>query len=225
MRSWLAERRNERTLKASGINNYIRLLHGLFALAVDLDAVSENPALQIKMLKEPNPERLTPTWDQAHKIIAAVKLLDSRKSLTAMLLFGLGQAELRNLKGEHFDLVRGMITVRRQKTQRVYLIPIFPHARQFVEELRDAGELKSQAAVFKYCNPQDALFLACQRLNYPSFTPRSFRRAFIIRALEKGIDPRVVASWQGHRDATLVLRVYGAWINHDHAQRMAALMS
>jgi integrase len=48
---------------------------------------------------------------------------------------------------------------------------------------------------------------------------------FIIRALEKGIDPRVVAAWQGHRDATLILRVYGAWVNQDHAQRMAALMT
>ena len=225
MRSWLADRRNERTLKAAGINNYVRLLHGLFALAVDLESVSENPALQIKLLREPNPERLTPTWDQAHNIIAAVKLRDSRKALSAMLLFGLGQAELRNLRGEHFDLVRGIVTIRRQKTQRVFMIPIFPQARQFVEELRDAGELNSQMAVFRICNPQDAIFLACQRLNYPSFTPRSFRRAFIIRALEKGIDPRVVAAWQGHRDATLVLRVYGAWINQDHAKRMAALMS
>jgi len=29
----------------------------------------------------------------------------------------------------------------------------------------------------------------------------------------KGIDPRVVAAWQGHRDATLILRVYGAWVS------------
>jgi len=225
MRSWLAERRNERSLNAAGINNYIRLLHGLFALAVDLGAVSENPAQQVKLLREPNPDRITPTWEQAQNIIASVKRQESRRALTAMLLFGLGQAELRNLRGEHFDLARGIITVRRQKTQKIFMIPVFPQAHQFVEELRNAGLLNPHKDIFNISNPQEALLLACRRLNYPTFTPRSFRRAFIIRALEKGIDPRVVAAWQGHRDATLILRVYGAWINQDHAQRMAALMN
>jgi hypothetical protein len=32
----------------------------LFGLAFDLGAVSKNPAEQIELLKEPNPERLTP---------------------------------------------------------------------------------------------------------------------------------------------------------------------
>jgi hypothetical protein len=55
----LAERRKEQNLEAAGINNYIRRLHGLFGLAFDLGAVSKNPAEQIELLKEPNPERLT----------------------------------------------------------------------------------------------------------------------------------------------------------------------
>ena len=142
-----------------------------------------------------------------------------------MLLFGLGQAELRNLFGEHFDLTREMITVRRQKTQKIFTIPIYPHARQFVEHLRRNGHLEPHKQVFQIYNPREAISLACRRLNYPAFTPRSFRRAFVIRALERGVDARVVAAWQGHRDATLILRVYGHWVNQDHAQRMAALMN
>lgn len=141
-----------------------------------------------------------------------------------MLLFGLGQGELRNLHGEHFDLERRMISVRRQKTQKVFAIPIYPQASEFVDLLQQTGQLEPQKPVFKISNPRAAISMACRRLNYSSFTPRSFRRAFIIRALEKGIDPHVVAAWQGHRDATLILRVYGAWVNQDHAQRMAALM-
>jgi hypothetical protein len=35
------------------------------------------------------------------------------------------------------------------------------------------------------CNPREALVITCERLNLSLFTPRSFRRAFIIRALEK----------------------------------------
>ena len=105
------------------------------------------------------------------------------------------------------------------------MIPIYPQAREFVEQLKNSGQLEPNARVFKVSNPREAIAKACRRLNYPAFTPRSFRRAFIIRALEKGIDPRVVAAWQGHRDATLILRVYGAWVNQEHAQRMAALMN
>ena len=29
---------------------------------------------------------------------------------------------------------------------------------------------------------------------------RSFRRMFITRAIEKGVDVKVIAEWQGHRD-------------------------
>ena len=224
LRSWLAEQRKGRNLKAAGTNNYLRMLHGLFGLAVELGAISENTAHQIQLRQEENPERLTPTWQQAQTIVEAVKRPKSKMALSAMLLLGLGQAELRNFRGEHFDLERDCITVRRQKTQKVFTIPIYPHARPFVEKLQNEGWLENGKPVFQICNPREAISLACRRLNLPAFSPRSFRRAFIIRALERGVDPRVVAAWQGHRDATLILRVYGAWVNQDHAQRMAALM-
>jgi integrase len=207
------------------VNNYLRLLHGLFSLAVDLGAISENTARAIKLMREESPDRLTPTWEQAQTLIESVKRHESKTALSAMLLLGLGQAELRNLRGEHFDQERGYVTVRRQKTQKVFTVPIFPHARQLVEQMSLEGRFKQEMPVFRVYNPHEAMVLACQRLNYPRFSPRSLRRAFIIRALEKGIDPRVVAAWQGHRDATLILRVYGAWVNQVHAQRMAALMN
>jgi integrase len=225
LRSWLAERRKEQNLKAAGVNNYLRMLHGLFALAVDLGAISENTARAIRLMREESPERLTPTWQQAQSLIESVKRPESKMALSAMLLLGLGQAELRNLRGEHFDLERGCVVVRRQKTQKIFTVPIFPQARPLVKMMCDEGRLEHERQVFLVYNPREAITLACRRLGLPSFSPRSFRRAFIIRALEKGIDPRVVAAWQGHRDATLILRVYGHWINQDHARRMAALMN
>ena len=102
------------------------------------------------------------------------------------------------------------------------LHPVMPSGN---ESLPPEGRFAPGRSVFDHPNPREALSLACQHLGFPQFSPRSFRRAFIIRALEKGIDPRVVAAWQGHRDATLILRVYGAWVNQGHAKRMAALMT
>ena len=81
LRLWLAERRTARNLKSAGMNNYLRTLHGLFGLAVELGAVSENIALEIKLIREPNPDRLTPTWEQAQTIIEAVKRPRSKLAL------------------------------------------------------------------------------------------------------------------------------------------------
>jgi integrase len=225
LRSWLAGQRKERRLKTAGVNNYVRMLHGLFELAVDHGAVSENIASQLQLKREENPDRLTPPWDQALQIVETVKSVKSKMALSAMLLFGLGQGELRNLYGEHFDLKQNLISIRRQKTQKVFVIPIYPHAYSFVRKLQGEGWITNGQRVFPICNPREAIACACRRLRFPSFSPRSFRRAFIVRALEKGVDPRVVATWQGHRDATLILRVYGAWVNKDHARRMTALMN
>jgi len=221
LKSWLATRRQEQSLKASGLNNYIRMLRGLFHLAIELRAVVESPAEAIKLLTEESPERLTPTWKQALSIVGAAKRKTSKDLLSAMLLLGLGQAELANLSGEHLDFERRQITIRRQKTQRVFTIPMYPQSFPLLRRLRKEGRIVPGRLVFQCVRPREAISLACRRLGYPKFSPRSFRRAFIIRALEKGVDARCVAAWQGHRDATLVLRVYGHLIQPRHEQEMA----
>ena len=48
---------------------------------------------------------------------------------------------------------------------------------------------------------------------------------FIVRAIERGVDVKVIAEWQGHKDGgTLILRTY-SHVNPIHSQRMAALMT
>lgn len=89
LRSWLAKQRKERNLKSAGVNNYLRMLHGLFGLAVDLGAISENTAHEIQLLREESPERLTPTWQQARSWIESVIRHESKLALSAMLLLGL----------------------------------------------------------------------------------------------------------------------------------------
>jgi hypothetical protein len=48
---------------------------------------------------------------------------------------------------------------------------------------------------------------------------------FITRAIEKGIDVKVISEWQGHRDGgKLILQTY-SHVRAAHSQRMAQLMS
>jgi hypothetical protein len=48
---------------------------------------------------------------------------------------------------------------------------------------------------------------------------------FITRAIERGVDVKVISQWQGHRDGgKLILDTY-SHINPLHSSRMAALMT
>jgi len=48
---------------------------------------------------------------------------------------------------------------------------------------------------------------------------------FITRAIEKGIDVKVIAEWQGHKDGgKLILDTY-SYVNPIHSQRMAQRMT
>jgi integrase len=110
-----------------------------------------------------------------------------------------------------------------KKTTAAFFIPIYPQVRPLVERL--CQDRKPNEYLFKIGQARKALANACARLELPNFTQRSLRRMFITRCLEKGIDVKVVAQWQGHRDGgKLILDTY-SHVRPAHAQRMAALLT
>jgi integrase len=81
------------------------------------------------------------------------------------------------------------------------------------------------ARVFKISDAKKALAGASRRLDYPPFSQRSLRRMFITRAIQKGVDVKVIAEWQGHQDGgKLILDTY-SHVHPVHSRRMAQLMS
>jgi integrase len=87
------------------------------------------------------------------------------------------------------------------------------------------GEGKAHdARVFKISDAKKALTGACRRLGYPRFSQRSLRRMFITCAIDRGVDVKVIAEWQGHKDGgKLILGTY-SHVNRAHSQRTAQLM-
>jgi integrase len=74
-------------------------------------------------------------------------------------------------------------------------------------------------------NAKKAIANACRRLNLPQYSHISFRRMFITRAIERGVDVKVIAEWQGHKDGgKLILDTY-SHVNRAHSHRMAQLMT
>ena len=211
-------------------NLHISCIKEVLALAVRDRIIPASPATHLRSAKREKPIRLTPTFEQFKAIIADVRAQvfnadaqDSADFLEFLGLAGLGQAEAGSLTRSDVDLEAGRIITFRHKTSTGFAIPIFPQVRSLLERLCKG---KSNGhRLFRISDAKKALAGACRRLQMPPFSPRSLRRMFITRAIERGVDVKVVAEWQGHRDGgQLILSTY-SHLRPVHSQRMAQLMT
>ena len=211
-------------------NLHISCVKELFNLAVRDRLITASPAAHLRSAKREKPIRLTPTFEQFKAIIADVRAQpfnadaqDSADFLEFLGLAGLGQAEAGSLTRSDIDLDAGRIITYRHKTSTGFAIPIFPQVRTLLE--RVCKGKSHHERVFEISDAKRALAGACQRLGYPPFSQRSLRRMFITRAIERGVDVKVISQWQCHADGgKLILDTY-SHINPAHSQRMAQLMT
>ena len=222
----------ERTCGSDSVahrNDVLSVLRAVFSLAVRDRVISQSPVAGLKYQKRPKPIRPTPTFEQFRAIVADIRAQifnrdrdDSADFVEFMGLAGLGQAEMASLTRADVDLQAGRITLFRHKTAKAFTIPIFPQIRALVERLCEGKA--HDARLFPINEARKALGNACKRLGFPSFTHRSLRRMFITRAIEKGLDVKVIADWQGHKDGgKLILDTY-SHVNRAHSHRMAQLL-
>jgi site-specific recombinase XerD len=211
-------------------NLHISCVKELFDSALRDRIITASPAAHLRSVKREKPIRLTPTFEQFNAIIADVRsrvfsadAQDSADFLEFLGLAGLGQAEAGSLTPADVDFASGQIITFRHKTSTGFAIPIFPQVRPLLERLCEGKA--HDVRVFKISDAKKALAGACRRLGYPPFSQRSLRRMFIVRAIERGVDVKVIAEWQGHKDGgKLILDTY-SHVNRAHSNRMAQLMS
>ena len=193
---------------------YLNEIAAFFNRALKDRLIFTSPAegIEFNEVDEEN-ERLTPDADQVraiHHEVLHQPFSDTRQEAADVLRFyagaGIGTAETANLLAGDIDWKNDLIRIRRQKTGKFWTIPIFPDVAEMLK--RRCEKIKDSEAVFSVREIKRSLAGACSRLGLPQFSPRSFRRYFITASLDAGVDPRVVAAWQGHRDARLVLEVY-----------------
>jgi integrase len=211
-------------------NLALSVIRSALDMAVADKIIVESPAKGLKYRRRKRPIRQTPTFEQFTQIVADIRgqrfNADAEQSgdfIEAMGLLGLGTAELANVKREHVRVDAGQIDIFRRKTGQAFTIPIYPQAWALVERLCKGK--KHNAPLFSISQARKALANSCKRLGFPSFTHRSLRRMFITRAIERGVDVKVIAEWQGHRDGgKLILATY-SHVRAEHSNRMAALMT
>jgi integrase len=221
MESFIARRR----LSGSHHNAFVTAFRQMFQLALDDKLIAESPAAALKWQKRKDPDRLTPDRAKFRALIGEVRRSasdDSADFLEAMGLLGLGQAELFALHRRDVDFSRNRIRIYRRKTSTAFEIPIYPQARALLKRLCNGKNADDR--LFAIRDAKKAIAGACARLGFPNFTQRSLRRFFITNAIERGVDIKTIAEWQGHRDGgKLILSTYGH-IRATHSDRMAALM-
>jgi integrase len=215
---------------ASFRNACIQVLREMFALAVRDRIIAASPAQHLKYLKRETPIRKTPTFEQFQAIVESIRSQlfnghdadESADFVEFIGLAGLGQAEASSLTWDDVDFERQQVITFRHKTKTGFVIPLYPQLRPLLER-RFAQRTSDK--VFSINNAKKAIAAACKRLNLPIYSHRSFRRMFITRAIEKGVDVKVIAEWQGHKDGgKLILDTY-SHVNPAHSQRMAQLMA
>jgi integrase len=226
--AWLAKHYGGKS--ASLYNSALSVIRAAIDAAVRDRVITENPVAHLKYQKRATPIRLTPTFEQFNQLVANIRSQpfspDKEQSgdfVEFLGLAGLGQAEAAAITRSQVDLDAAQIIIHRHKTDTGFVIPIYPQLRPLVEKLC-AGKQHDER-LFSVNAAHRALTSACERLGFAHFTHRSLRRMFITRAIERGVDVKVIAQWQGHKDGgRLILSTY-SHVRPEHSNRMAQLMT
>ena len=206
-------------------NKHLGVLRKTLELALADGVIFESPLEKVKSLDPGDPERFTPTEEQAWAIIADIRAQkynrdaeDSGDFVEFMLLSGLGNGEAASLQYRDVDWKQNVIKVQRLKTGRNFEVPIFASLATFIKKL---PKRKPEEKLLSISNARRAITNSCVRLGFPPFTQRSFRRCFITRAVEKGVDFKTISVWQGHRDGGVLIAKTYSHLRNDHSRAMA----
>jgi len=212
-------------------NLHMACIKEIFEMAVRDGIISRSPAGHLRRVKPPKPIRATPSFDEFKAIVESIRSQkfnghdaeESADFVEFLGLAGLGKAEAAALRQSDIDWQREKITTFRHKTKSGFAIPIYPQLKPLL--LRRRRDDAPNQRVFAIDNAKKAIANACGRLNLPQYSHLSFRRMFITRAIERGVDVKVIAEWQGHKDGgKLILDTY-SHVNRAHSNRMAQLMT
>jgi len=211
------------------LNAYRRVLRDAFKLAVGDKVITVSPAADLKGQRPDTPIRTTPTIAEFKSIVAhirAQKYSDTAHAAADFVEFmglaGLGNAEAAALIWKDVDFKNNRITTFRHKTTTGFVIPLYPQLRPLLERLYAARE--DEGGVFRLKSAKKAIASACSVLKLSAYTHRSFRRLFITTAVERGIDFKTIAGWQGHRDGgALVAKTY-SHLRSEHSDAQALKM-
>ena len=205
----------------------------MFTLAVHDRILATSPIDHLKGKPPAKPIRETPTFEEFQAIVASIReqvynaaARDSGDFVELLGLAGLGQAEASSLTWGDVDWQNGRVRIFRHKTSTGFLIPLYDQLRPLLERIRQdrGGNPPVNENILKVKDTKNALGAACLRLKLYPYSHRAFRRMFVTRALERGVDPKAIAAWQGHADGGRLIMTTYSHLRTVHSDAMAKLM-
>lgn len=195
---------------------------------IEREVLDTNPVRDVQMVKE-NPPRMT--WlerEDAKRLVLAVPL-PHRAAIALMAATGMELQAVERVARRDVDLDVGTVRARGGKNfwrDRVvrgtepWAWSIFAeYARDFLPDALLFGDVSRDTIRSQHHR-------AAKLLNLPKTTLHDWRHSYAVWSLKDGLSPTVVARQLGHKDTTLLARVYGRYVPDEseyvtHATRRA----
>lgn len=217
LNEWLAS--IETSLRNTSYNRYSGFLGDLFKIAVDDRMIDVSPfsSVNTKWKKPQKVRRFVPTSEQFQAIVNDIRAQrfnshakESADFVEFLGLAGLGQAEASALTWENVDWTRNVLHIKRQKTDELFQVPLYPDLKVLLERLKsEVPDASPKDRVFSISDAKKAIHSACKRLGYHPFTHRSFRCYLIGKLWKAKVDIKLISKWQGHQDGgKLIMNTY-----------------
>lgn len=211
--------------------NAITALKAAFRWAHRQGHLTENP---IEKLERPTPQKRQTIPDAA--TVAAWRAAWSDKAgqqlITALVESGCRPGEIYTLTAADVDLVAGVWYVRnktRRKTgqakRTVYLTPrLLDLTRQLIEAYPEGPLFRNRSGRSWTRHAVGCRFNRLRKAGVaaPGDSAYALRHLYVTDALERGVDLATLAELVGHRDATMILRVYSKLATRRDHLRAAA---
>jgi integrase len=231
LKKWVAQQ----SCGLKRIRNLLLPMRGMFEVALENDQILQNPFLGWTPRKHEPPRDSEDTDPFSKEEVAAILgACDGQIRNLFQFAFwtGLRTSELIALRWEDVDIDNCTITVRRALVRRRVKVPKTKAGRRTINLLEPALDaLKNQRQYSQpknaevFINPrthepwtgdaqirrtawQPTLKRAGVRYRYPYQTRHTYASAL----LSAGENPLWVAATMGHKDWTMIMKVYGRWI-------------
>jgi integrase len=222
IRQWLQD------LPVGQPNRYRAALSGFCEFLLLEEILRDNPVRSVPASAErpPRDRHLSPA--EAHTLVAAMPSPGDR-ALQALLICTAADVESAlavrlgdiNL-GAREVFIRGTKKVWRERTCYVYSRwhSLWTHVESFAATVAHEPARAAFAALGNYDTVWKRFRAVSTAVPVPDYTMKDHRHTWAVQAIKDGINVRAVAQQLGHRDATMVLRVYGRHVSRADAYRV-----
>lgn len=205
--------RGERHYAASSLHNALRVLSGLFRLAIERHHATTNPCRGVygRMPKIDIEERPYLTPEELRRLYAACDPM-IRAAVTLIGEAGLRRGEALGLTWQEIAHDTAAVTIRgaRAKGHRARVVPLTATARAVLDELRERriAPMRGEDRVFGFGDVTLNHYFrtAADAAGLSHMTPHGLRHAFASGLVRAGVDLPTVQKLLGHRDIKTTLR-------------------